>query len=127
MSGAQKESRRTRNGILCTLHSSICIPLARAASMSRRSRKNSFLSATALVLLLLQAGATQAATTVTKIATGYEHSLFLKSDGSLWGMGRNTEGELGNGTRNNTNSFSTALTNAVSSGSAQRFYILHSQ
>ncbi len=40
---------------------------------------------------------------VIAIAAGADHSLFLKSDGSLWGMGRNSEGELGNGTRNNTN------------------------
>jgi len=31
------------------------------------------------------------------------HSLFLKSDGSLWGMGDNGYGELGDGTYNNTN------------------------
>jgi hypothetical protein len=32
-----------------------------------------------------------------------EHSLFLKSDGSLWAMGYNGYGELGDGTYNNTN------------------------
>jgi alpha-tubulin suppressor-like RCC1 family protein len=32
-----------------------------------------------------------------------EHSLFLKSDGSLWAMGYNSYGELGDGTYNNTN------------------------
>jgi hypothetical protein len=37
------------------------------------------------------------------IAAGSDHSLFLKSDGSLWGMGQNSDGELGNGTLNNTN------------------------
>jgi alpha-tubulin suppressor-like RCC1 family protein len=40
---------------------------------------------------------------VTVIAAGQEHSLFLKSDGSLWGMGFNWAGELGDGTYNNTN------------------------
>jgi alpha-tubulin suppressor-like RCC1 family protein len=32
------------------------------------------------------------------IAAGFGHSLFLKSDGSLWAMGGNTHGELGDGT-----------------------------
>lgn len=43
-------------------------------------------------VLVLQAGATQAATSVTKIAAGDGHSLFLQSDGSLWGMGDNYSG-----------------------------------
>src|SRR5208282_3554096 len=34
---------------------------------------------------------------VTKVAAGYHHSLFLKSDGSLWAMGDNSRGELGDG------------------------------
>jgi alpha-tubulin suppressor-like RCC1 family protein len=40
---------------------------------------------------------------VTAIAAGNGHSLFLKSDGSLWGMGLNDSGQLGDGTFNNTN------------------------
>lgn len=40
---------------------------------------------------------------VIAIAAGRNHSLFLKSDGSLWGMGYNSAGQLGNGTTNNTN------------------------
>ncbi len=36
-----------------------------------------------------------AANGVTAIAAGEEHSLFLKNDGSLWGMGDNDIGELG--------------------------------
>jgi alpha-tubulin suppressor-like RCC1 family protein len=35
---------------------------------------------------------------VTKIAAGSDFSLFLKSDGSLWGMGDNGWGQLGDGT-----------------------------
>jgi hypothetical protein len=34
---------------------------------------------------------------VTAVAAG-EHSLFIESDGSLWGMGRNGHGQLGDGT-----------------------------
>jgi len=50
------------------------------------------------------------AQSVTKIAAGDDHSLFLKSDGSLWAMGYNDgqtmgvgSGQLGDGTYNNTN------------------------
>ena len=39
---------------------------------------------------------------VTAIAAGYEHSLFLKSDGSLWAMGYNGAGGLGDGTFNDS-------------------------
>lgn len=35
---------------------------------------------------------------VTAIAAGNDFSLFLKSNGSLWGMGRNNDGQLGDGT-----------------------------
>jgi alpha-tubulin suppressor-like RCC1 family protein len=55
-----------------------------------------------LLLLLGQTLALQAVS-VTQIAGGNAHSLFLKSDGSLWAMGLNYYGELGDGTVNNTN------------------------
>jgi len=52
--------------------------------------------------VLLQA-VTSGAQPVTKVAAGAWHSLFVKSDGSLWAMGYNQYGELGDGTYNNTN------------------------
>ena len=38
------------------------------------------------------------ASNVMAIAAGQYHSLFLKTDGSLWAMGYNGYGELGDGT-----------------------------
>jgi alpha-tubulin suppressor-like RCC1 family protein len=43
------------------------------------------------------------ASNVTAIAAGRYHTLFLKSDGSLWAMGYNNFGQLGDGTYNKTN------------------------
>lgn len=43
------------------------------------------------------------ATNVTAIAAGESHSLFLKSEGSLWAMGDNQYSALGDGTLNDTN------------------------
>jgi alpha-tubulin suppressor-like RCC1 family protein len=37
---------------------------------------------------------------VTAIAAGYDHSLFIKDDGSLWAMGDNQYGQLGDNTDN---------------------------
>ena len=43
------------------------------------------------------------ASSVTAIAAGDGHSLFVKNDGSLWAMGGNIYGQLGDGTYNSTN------------------------
>jgi alpha-tubulin suppressor-like RCC1 family protein len=55
-----------------------------------------------LGVMLLQT-LTSGAQTVTNIAAGSFHSLFLKNDGSLWGMGQNNYGQLGDGHNYNTN------------------------
>jgi alpha-tubulin suppressor-like RCC1 family protein len=56
-----------------------------------------------LLVLLLHALVAHAAITVTNIAQGgvAYHSLFLKSDASLWTMGINDRGQLGDGTSDN--------------------------
>ncbi|HEY5298222.1 MAG TPA: hypothetical protein VIK59_09865 [Verrucomicrobiae bacterium] len=51
-----------------------------------------------LVAALLQVTICGAQVTVTQIAAGSQHSLFVKSDGSLWAMGWNYYGQLGDGT-----------------------------
>jgi alpha-tubulin suppressor-like RCC1 family protein len=58
-----------------------------------------------LIPLLLRALTSRATLTVTNIASGNfaYHSLFIKSDGSLWVMGYNNSGQLGDGTLNKTN------------------------
>jgi hypothetical protein len=43
------------------------------------------------------------ASNVAAIAAGWHHSLFVKNDGSLWAMGANLSGQLGDGTYNQTN------------------------
>jgi alpha-tubulin suppressor-like RCC1 family protein len=41
-------------------------------------------------------------TGVSGIASGYLHSLAVKSDGTVWAWGDDTDGELGNGTSGTT-------------------------
>jgi PKD repeat protein len=42
-------------------------------------------------------------TGITAIAGGFDHSLALKNDGTVWAWGENGQGQLGDGTRNNSN------------------------
>src|SRR5947209_4157713 len=61
-------------------------------------KPGSLISNCALFFLVLPLLAgTLAAQTVTRIACGGFHSLFAKSDGTLWGTGANTFGQLGIG------------------------------
>src|SRR5665213_1740689 len=65
------------------------------------------------------------ASNVTAIAAGSYHSLFIKSDGSLWGMGLNGDGELGDGTYNaNTNRPELIVASNVTAIAAGEFHSL---
>jgi len=62
---------------------------------------------------------------VTKVAAGGNaHSLFLKSDGSLWAMGDNNYGQLGDGSYNNTNQPELIVAGGVTAIAAGAFHSL---
>ena len=56
-----------------------------------------------LFLLLPALPVALPAQTVTSVSVGQFHTLFVKSDGSLWAMGQNLNGQLGNGTYDSIN------------------------
>jgi alpha-tubulin suppressor-like RCC1 family protein len=66
------------------------------------------------------------ASNVVAIAGGGLHSLFLRSDGSLWAVGYNVVGELGDGTYNQTNQPELIVASnvtAISAGYANSMFI----
>jgi alpha-tubulin suppressor-like RCC1 family protein len=85
-------------GDLCRRWGEACAPMAlrRLLQKIMKTNPNQFLIR-ALLAALLPALTSLAQTTVTKVAAGGAHSLFLKSDGSLWTMGLNGSGQLGDG------------------------------
>jgi len=79
-----------------------CNEPARNCKTKTVMTKQNLIQVCLLSAALLQA-ATSGAQPVTKIAGGGSQSFFLKSGGSLWAMGLNDFGQLGNGTLNPTN------------------------
>ncbi len=51
----------------------------------------------------VRVGGKQPLTKIIAIAAGYNHSVALRSDGTVWAWGRNGSGQLGNGTSINSN------------------------
>ncbi len=77
------------------------------------------------LLLASQLTAQAQPVTVTQISAGAYHSLFVKSDGSLWGMGYNASGQLGLGTTvQETNTPQEIVTNDVGMVAAGYFHTL---
>jgi alpha-tubulin suppressor-like RCC1 family protein len=64
----------------------------------------------------------RAATIVTHASTGYSHSLFVRSDGSLWGMGDNSLGQLGVSAITSTNQPVMILASGVPNCFASDYY-----
>jgi alpha-tubulin suppressor-like RCC1 family protein len=80
------EARAVRPGVPERLRSTLNPPATRV-----------FLLMALTSICLLQAVAGFTAPTVTQVAAGSDHTLFVESDGSLWVVGDNTFGELGLG------------------------------
>jgi alpha-tubulin suppressor-like RCC1 family protein len=77
-----------------------------------------------LAVVLLPVVTIQAAPVVMQVSAGYSHTLFLKSDGSLWAMGDNTFGELGNGTTDSTNQPEQIISSNVTAVVASQLFSL---
>lgn len=65
------------------------------------------------------------ATGVASAACGWDHTLFVKTDGTLWAMGQNASGQLGDGTRTHRATPVQVATNVVtaSAGSAASMFV----
>ena len=65
------------------------------------------------------------ASNVVAVAAGQYHSLFIKADGTLWAMGYNSFGELGNGTTSNATRPISIASNvvAVAAGSFHSLFV----
>jgi alpha-tubulin suppressor-like RCC1 family protein len=79
--------------------------LVKAGHAKLESNSMKILRLTRLTLLALSTfhgpfSTSGAAPTVTQVAGGYYHTLFVESDGSLWAMGYNNYGQLGDGMTN---------------------------
>jgi uncharacterized repeat protein (TIGR02543 family) len=61
---------------------------------------------------------------VRSVSAGYDHSLFIKEDGTLWGMGWNYHGQLGNGSTQTANPTPFQIASNVTIASGGGWYSL---
>ncbi len=66
----------------------------------------------------------RSSTLISAVAAAEGHSLYLKSDGSLWGMGDNTDGQLGIGSIPETNYQAVIVSGGVTAVAAGAYYSL---
>jgi alpha-tubulin suppressor-like RCC1 family protein len=80
---------------------------------------------TFLLLLLLTKFVAFTQQVESAISAGRIHSLFLKTDGTVWATGDNSNGELGNGTQSREASPIQVMTNvkSISAGSSHSFFL----
>jgi hypothetical protein len=72
-----------------------------------------------------RSNAVSVASNVVAMAGGYQHSLYLKSDGTLWAMGYNVSGQLGDGTTIGRSRAVSVTSNvvAMAAGSVHSLYL----
>lgn len=70
-------------------------------AIRRKSATDSLWKSCLLSLLVVLSASPIVSAVQPAVAAGTWHSLFLKSDGTVWGCGNNFDGQLGNGTRVN--------------------------
>ncbi len=66
----------------------------------------------------------RSSTLISAVTAGEGHSLYLKSDGSLWGMGDNTDGQLGIGSIPETNYQAVIVSGGVTAVAAGAYHSL---
>ena len=66
----------------------------------------------------------QVASGVAAVSAGYQHTLYVKTDGTLWAMGYNSSGQLGDGTTTNR-STPVQVASGVATVSAGYFHSLY--
>ena len=98
-----------RWGRFCFNHYILAMHLRKPKRQPARAGIFTLVLAAMAAVLVSKAGAQ----VVTKIAGGGDQSLFLKKGGSVWAMGNNQYGQLGDGTNNNTNRPEQILPNNV--------------
>src|ERR1035437_9691276 len=119
INGSPRLNMKTLTSDLLLASHRFCVAFRlRRHSVTPMRRQPSFAMACAACAMLLQTF-TSDAQPVTKIAAGYYHSVFLKSDGSVWTMGGNSGlwGDSANTTTNRPRQVLISGVTAIAAGS----------